>query len=405
MKLIDEKLLNETMKKAQESPRLRMNHNFHDTLDDPINRLINAMEPGTYLRPHRHKNPDKIEIFLVLRGKTALFLFDDEGTITESCVLDPKTGIYGGEIPADVWHTLLVLEPGTTVYEVKQGPYAPLSPENFAPWSPAPEDTEAVKLFMNKLMFEIAQQKYLQEKGYKEFSLKAVLFDMDGVLYDSMPNHAYSWVNVMKNNGLTMTDVDAYMNEGRLGVDTIELVAKREGKELSLDERKRIYKEKTVIFASCPRAPVMPGSLELVQKVTEKGLIAMLVTGSGQPSLLERLNQDFPNIFTRERMVTSFDVTKGKPHPEPYLAALRIGGLKPYEAVVVENAPLGIEAAHAAGLFVVAVNTGPLPDQVLIEAGADILFPSVTTASLPSLLFATAGMPLLHSQKDSMFIK
>ena len=151
MKLIDQKLLDETMEKAKQSPRLRMNYNFHEQLDDPINRLINAMEPGTYLRPHRHLNPDKIELFLILRGSVALFLFDDEGNITDSRILDPKIGVYGGEIPAHVWHTLLVLETGSTIYEVKQGPFAPLSPENMASWSPEPEDTEGVKQFLNRL--------------------------------------------------------------------------------------------------------------------------------------------------------------------------------------------------------------------------------------------------------------
>jgi len=155
MKIIDKQLLDDTMEKAMKSPRLRMNHNFHDILDDPINRLINAMEPGTYLRPHRHKNPDKIEIFLLLRGKVAFFLFDDDGNITEHYNLDPATGVYGGEIPADVWHTLVVLTSGSVVYEVKQGPFAPLSAENMAPWSPAPEDTEGVKQFMDKLICSI----------------------------------------------------------------------------------------------------------------------------------------------------------------------------------------------------------------------------------------------------------
>ena len=105
----------------------------------------------------------------------------------------------------------------------------------------------------------------------------------------------------------------------------------------------------------------------------------MLVTGSGQPSLLDNLNNNFPGIFVREFMVTSFDVKKGKPNPEPYLTALNKGRLKPNEAIVIENAPLGVEAAHNAGLFTVAVNTGPLPDSILIDAGADILFPSIKT--------------------------
>jgi cupin fold WbuC family metalloprotein len=151
MKLIDKKLLDETTQKAKQSPRLRMNYNFHESLDDPLNRLINAMEPDTYLRPHRHKNPDKNEIFLLLRGKAALFLFDDNGTVTEKVILDPSNGVYGGEIPADVWHTLIVLESGSVVYEIKQGPFVPLSPENMAPWSPAAEETDEVKRYIDKL--------------------------------------------------------------------------------------------------------------------------------------------------------------------------------------------------------------------------------------------------------------
>ena len=157
MKLIDKKLLDATTKKAQQSPRLRMNHNFHETLDDPINRLINAMEPNTYLRPHRHMNPDKNEVFILLRGRAALFLFDDRGTVMESVILDPKNGFYGGEIPCHVWHTLVVLESGSVIYEIKQGPYAPVSPENIAPWSPDPEDKAGVNTFINKLYSYISQ--------------------------------------------------------------------------------------------------------------------------------------------------------------------------------------------------------------------------------------------------------
>lgn len=151
MKRINRELLDETTAKATLSPRLRMNYNFHEKLDDPINRLLNAMEPGTYLRPHRHCNPDKNEIFLLLRGRVALFIFDDQGNVIESVVLDPVNGEYGGEIAAGVWHGLLVLESGSVIYEVKSGPFAPLTPENFAPWSPDPEDKEGVKRYMQEL--------------------------------------------------------------------------------------------------------------------------------------------------------------------------------------------------------------------------------------------------------------
>lgn len=151
MKIINTQLLDETTAKAKQSPRLRMNYNFHEELDDPVNRLLNAMEPGTYLRPHRHLNPSKDEFFLLLRGRVAVFLFDENGHITEKLILDPHSGIYGAEIKAGVWHGLLVLESGSVIYEVKQGPFAPLSPENMAPWSPAAEDTEAVRNYMKWL--------------------------------------------------------------------------------------------------------------------------------------------------------------------------------------------------------------------------------------------------------------
>jgi cupin fold WbuC family metalloprotein len=151
MKIINEPLLDEVTAKAKKAPRLRMNHNFHEDLNDPLNRLLNAMEPDTYLRPHRHCNPDKNEIFVLLRGKVAVFLFDEEGNITETVILDPLKGCYGGEIPAGIWHGLLVLESGSVIYEVKQGPYAPLTPENMAPWSPEAGDAEGAGKYLKKL--------------------------------------------------------------------------------------------------------------------------------------------------------------------------------------------------------------------------------------------------------------
>ncbi|MDD2436569.1 MAG: WbuC family cupin fold metalloprotein [Massilibacteroides sp.] len=151
MKVIDKQLLDQTSEAAKLSPRLRMNHNFHDDTTDPLNRLINAIEPDSYIRPHRHQNPDKEEIFLLLRGKAVFFLFDDQGNITNKLVVSPRDGIYGAEIVAGLWHCLLVLETGTVVYEIKKGPFAPLAPENLAPWSPPAEDREAVLTYMNFL--------------------------------------------------------------------------------------------------------------------------------------------------------------------------------------------------------------------------------------------------------------
>ena len=121
----------------------------------------------------------------------------------------------------------------------------------------------------------------------------------------------------------------------------------------------------------------MPGALDLLQQVKADGLMRVIVTGSGQRSLLDRLNHHFPDMFARELMVTAFDVKLGKPNPEPYLMALQKAGVAPDEAIVIENAPLGVRASVAAGIFTVAVNTGPLPESALLDEGANILFPSM----------------------------
>ena len=208
--------------------------------------------------------------------------------------------------------------------------------------------------------------------------LKAVLFDMDGVLFDSMPYHSEAWHTVMKSHGLTLSREEAYMHEGRTGASTINIVFQRElGREATQEEIESIYQEKSVLFNSYPEAKRMPGAWELLQKVKKDGLIPMVVTGSGQLSLLERLEHHYPGMFHKELMVTAFDVKYGKPNPEPYLMALKKGGIKADEAAVVENAPLGVEAGHNAGIFTIAVNTGPLNGQVLLDAGADLLFPSM----------------------------
>lgn len=151
MKLINTELLDCITEKAKESSRKRMNHNFHETLDDPINRLINVIEPDSYVPPHRHLNPDKPEIAIILRGKAASLTFDNNGNILECIILDPSTGNYGMEIEPGTWHSLLVLESGTAMYEVKPGPFAPLSPDNFAPWAPAASDEQAAKEYMEKI--------------------------------------------------------------------------------------------------------------------------------------------------------------------------------------------------------------------------------------------------------------
>lgn len=208
--------------------------------------------------------------------------------------------------------------------------------------------------------------------------LRAVLFDMDGVLYDSMPSHAKAWHRAMAHFGYDLPEQEAYMHEGRTGASTINIVSRRQrGVEESEERIQEIYRVKSQFFNEYPPAEPMPGALELLRKLQARGLKILIVTGSGQTSLLDRLNHHFPGVFCRELMVTAFDVKHGKPAPEPYLMGLQKGGLRAEECVVVENAPLGVRAAKAAGIFTVAVNTGPLPDSALADEGADLLFPSM----------------------------
>ncbi len=228
------------------------------------------------------------------------------------------------------------------------------------------------------MIFEKALNNYLSNKSFEAINLKAVLFDMDGVLYDSMPNHAIAWVKTMEKFGVDFSVEEAYMHEGRTGEGTINLAFGRTfGRKVSKEEAQEIYNVKSEFFNDCPVAEVMPGVWNLLEKVKQAGLQPMIVTGSGQKSLLDRLNKHFPDTFVRELMVTADDVQHGKPNPEPYLQALKKGGYKPEEAIVVENAPLGVESAHAAKIFTVAVNTGPLADEILLDAGADLLFESM----------------------------
>lgn len=223
-----------------------------------------------------------------------------------------------------------------------------------------------------------AVRQYLMKHHYDALNLKAVFFDMDGVLFDSMKNHAKAWSLTMKKYSMNLSEEEAYMHEGRTGAATINIVSKRDrGCEASEDEIKEIYQTKSEIFNTLPKAERMPGAYELLSEIKSEGLVTMVVTGSGQLSLLDKLNHNFPNIFVPELMVTAFDVKYGKPNPEPYLMALQKAGVAPNEAIVVENAPLGVRAGVAAGIFTVAVNTGPLPDRVLRDEGANLLFSSM----------------------------
>lgn len=228
-------------------------------------------------------------------------------------------------------------------------------------------------------MYTTEIENYLRKTGFRAFTPKAALFDMDGVLYDSMPNHAYSWHTSMASFGIEMSEADAYAYEGMRGVETIKKIVKEQrGVEITDEESQRMYDEKSRIFSTRPTALMMEGVKELQEKMKACGLKIVVVTGSGQVSLLEKLEHDFKGLIEPGMIVSSFDVKRGKPNPEPYLKGLAKAGVKPWEAIVVENAPLGVRAAQAARIFTVAVNTGPLPNKMLADEGADLIFNKMT---------------------------
>lgn len=226
---------------------------------------------------------------------------------------------------------------------------------------------------------EKAFKEYLQKHNYDKFDLKAILFDMDGVLYDSMKWHAMTWKMTMDEFNIESTAEEFYLYEGQVGRNTInQLFIREKGHEATPEEKDTIYKYKTKLFSQYNDGSLIPYAYDFVKTADNQGYTPIIVTGSGQPSLLEKIESNFPGLFTKEHMVTAFDVKYGKPHPEPYLMGLEKGGnLAPNQAIVVENAPLGVQAAVAAGIFTIAINTGPLPDQVLADAGADIVLPSM----------------------------
>ena len=199
---------------------------------------------------------------------------------------------------------------------------------------------------------------------------------MDGVLFDSMPNHARSWVKAMQGLDIPFTEYDAYLHEGRTGASTINTYFLRyKNREATLEEQQTIYRKKIDCFEQFPPAARMKYAYELLQKIKAEGLDICVVTGSAQMTLLDNLDEIFPDIFQPNRLVTAFDVKNGKPNPEPYLMALQKTGVTPQQALVVENAPLGLQSAKAAGIYSIAVNTGILEDMVLRQAGADIVLP------------------------------
>ena len=151
---IDHKLLDELIAGSRKSARKRIIHRFHKADNDPLQRMLNTMQPGTYLQPHKHENPDKREVFIALKGKFVLVEFDDYGSIREFMILDPKNQKYAAEIGPRNYHTIICLEPDSVIYELKDGPYDPQDDKHFAEWAPK-EGEQGCDDYLHKILTEL----------------------------------------------------------------------------------------------------------------------------------------------------------------------------------------------------------------------------------------------------------
>ena len=231
---------------------------------------------------------------------------------------------------------------------------------------------------------------FLQRHHYKHLQPLAALIDMDGTLYDSMGNHADAWHRLATELGIPTTREEFFLYEGRTGASTLNLLFNRAyNRDATAQEIEELYARKALYFTQMPAVKPMPGAMQMLNFFKEVNMRRVLVTGSGQRSLIDRLEKDFPGAFTSSMMVTSRDVKCGKPHPEPFIKAMEMARVRPSQAIAIENAPLGVKSASAAGAFTVAVTTGPIPREELIKAGAAIVFDSMEQCAemLPQLVF------------------
>jgi cupin fold WbuC family metalloprotein len=142
--LIDVALLDSLTAQARANARLRQHLNFHASYEEPSQRLLNAMEPGSYIRPHRHLTDPKPEAFVGIRGRMALLIFNEAGGVEGVVCFGPGEEVVGAEVPPGIWHTVVSLKAGSVFYETKPGPFNPISKKDMAPWAPEEGSAEGV---------------------------------------------------------------------------------------------------------------------------------------------------------------------------------------------------------------------------------------------------------------------
>ncbi|NCC99522.1 MAG: HAD family hydrolase [Bacteroidia bacterium] len=206
------------------------------------------------------------------------------------------------------------------------------------------------------------------------FLPKAFLFDMDGVLFDSMPYHAEAWIKALASVGIEFSEYQVYLQEGCTGAKTInDAFLAQKNRNATQAEINEIYARKSKFFEQSGDPIPMPYAKEVLNCVRDKGIKIGMVTGSGQKSLLSTLNHYYLGIFSKDNMVTAFDVVHGKPNPEPYLKGLEKLSVSANETVVIENAPMGVKSAVSADIYTIAVNTGILKEDDLKQNGANLV--------------------------------
>ena len=153
IKITDE-LIGAISNKAKLSMRQRCNYNFHNSYGDCIQRFLNALEPDSYIRPHKHEDPKKTEIFLILKGRVLVIEFDENGQINDHILLDPDNGKKGVELPPKIWHSIIAIREGSVLYELKEGPYVEETDKIFAEWSPE-EGTKEAQEYNKKILCDL----------------------------------------------------------------------------------------------------------------------------------------------------------------------------------------------------------------------------------------------------------